>query len=473
MKKLLFLFLAVTLLTACDEKATDDSLSVSKDLLEFKPEGGTQEFQIFSNTGWKIIVADENSEVYLSATSGHGNTTISVTLSGGRITETTTRLIVRSDDGASLKNVKLIQHGYSGNNVILNISNVDKYLIMNGTAYSEDSLTIHTNVPWQLKGPEWIEVYNGKEWVKLSMEHANITGNATMKSASGQNDTYDLKIRCASENADEEDRNGTIILESTYTKDKGDEITVSQLGRLRVNADALVLAHDMAWAWKYGKDVATIKYRVGTQSYQNFITEDEMKNWATAQPDLICCTYNLKASTAYFIYAYGLDAAGGGFNGTWEAAGCITQSDINQPLTYITAVYYNDKGDIGIVFDQNEYSMAFYTLAVPSSSDYAYYPDGLLAWYFYKNLHDVTTTSYFTMYSYRTMIFPFNYNQHMQFISWSLAPETYTLSGLLERYDTSRKLSAPSYVTSDEPKYQSTSLDQLEELKKSVILVKK
>jgi outer membrane biogenesis lipoprotein LolB len=66
MKKLLFLFLAVTLLTACDEKATDDSLSVSKDLLEFKPEGGTQEFQIFSNTGWKIIVADENSEVYLS-----------------------------------------------------------------------------------------------------------------------------------------------------------------------------------------------------------------------------------------------------------------------------------------------------------------------------------------------------------------------------------------------------------------------
>ena len=312
MKKLLFLFLAVTLLTACDEKATDDSLSVSKDLLEFKPEGGTQEFQIFSNTGWKIIVADENSEVYLSATSGHGNTTISVTLSGGRLTETTTRLIVRSDDGASLKNVKLIQHGYSGNNVILNISNVDKYLIMNGTAYSEDSLTIHTNVPWQLKGPEWIEVYNGKEWVKLSMEHANITGNATMKSASGQNDTYDLKIRCASENADEEDRNGAIILESTYTKDKGDEITVSQLGRLRVNADALVLAHDMAWAWKYGKDVATIKYRVGTQSYQNFITEDEMKNWATAQPDLIYCTYNLKASTAYFIYAYGLDAAGGG-----------------------------------------------------------------------------------------------------------------------------------------------------------------
>ena len=181
----------------------------------------------------------------------------------------------------------------------------------------------------------------------------------------------------------------------------------------------------------------------------------------------------MKASTAYFIYAYGLDAAGGGFNGTWEAAGCITQSDINQPLTYITAVYYNDKGDIGIVFDQNEYSIAFFTLAVPSSSDYAYCPDGLLAWYFYKNLHDVTTTSYFTMYSYRTMIFPFNYNQHMQFISWSLAPETYTLSGLLERYDTSRKLSAPSYVTSDEPKYQSTSLDQLEELKKSVILVKK
>ena len=125
MKKLLFLFLAVTLLTACDEKATDDSLSVSKDLLEFGPEGGTQEFQIFSNSSWKIIVADDNPYVNLSASSGFGNATIAVTLSlpGGRTSDTTTRLIVRTDDGSSLKNVNLLEHGYFGKDVALEITN--------------------------------------------------------------------------------------------------------------------------------------------------------------------------------------------------------------------------------------------------------------------------------------------------------------------------------------------------------------
>ena len=79
MKKLLFLFLAVTLLTACDEKATDDSLSVSKDLLEFKPTGGSAEFQISTNHSWEIIIASGKTDVALSTKAGKGNANISVT----------------------------------------------------------------------------------------------------------------------------------------------------------------------------------------------------------------------------------------------------------------------------------------------------------------------------------------------------------------------------------------------------------
>lgn len=477
MKKLLFLFLAVTLLTACDEKATDDSLSVSKDLLEFGPEGGTQEFQIFSNSSWKIIVADDNPYVNLSASSGFGNATISVAISlpGGRTSDTTTRLIVRTDDGSSLKNVKLLEHGYFGKDVALEITNWANLLPMNGKAYSEDSLTIHTNVPWQLRGPEWIEVYNGKEWVKLSMERAVISGNATMKSFVGQNDTYNLKIRCATENADEEDRVGTLILESTYSEDKGQEIEIYQLGRLRVTASqVLTLTHALAWEWKCGKDVVAVKYHLGSESYGNYITDDIMQKWSTTKPDNAIGRVGLKANTAYYIYAYGLDANGYGVTDSWRAVGFYTDTDVNQPLTDITAVQYSSNGDIDIIFHQNDFSQGFYLFVLPSSTPQASYNDGLMAWLFYQYLKD-ETSSVGTMYSYRTWTLPFTFNEHMHFTTWSKAPDTNVLSGLIVRYDTSKKWAsnAPSYVANDEPKYDSFPLDKLDEFKKSVILVKK
>lgn len=474
MRKICFLFLAVLLLTACDEKATDDSLSVSRELLEFTPEGGTQKFEIFSNTSWKIIVADDNPYVNLSASSGFGNATISVKLPSGRMAETTTRLIVRTDDGSSLRNVKLLQHGYVGNDVILQISNWNNLLPMNGKALSSDSLTIHTNVPWQLRGPEWIEAYDGEEWVKLSMERALISGNATMKTLSGENDTYDLKIRCATENADEEDRKGTIILESSYTEDKGQEIEVYQLGRLRADACQIInLSHAFGWIWKYGKDVATIKYQVGTESYSSFVTESIMQKWPTAQPDKAYGVSNLKANTLYFIYAYGLDASGAGYTDLLHSIGCYTESDVNQPLAYITAVKYNEKGDVGIVFDQNEFSQGFFILRVPSSSPAASYNDGLMAWLFTQYLHDANS-SVSTMYTYRTVIEKFTFNEHQHFVSWAKAPATSKLSGLITRYDTAKEWTSNtrSYVANDEPQYDSFPLDKLEEFKKSVILIK-
>ena len=476
MKKLLFLFLAVTLLTACDEKATDDSLSVSKDLLEFGPEGGTQEFQIFSNSSWKIIVADDNPYVNLSASSGFGNATIAVTLSlpGGRTSDTTTRLIVRTDDGSSLKNVNLLEHGYFGKDVALEITNWANLLPMNGKAYSEDSLTIHTNVPWQLRGPEWIEAYDGKEWVKLSMERAVISGSSTMKAFTGQNDTYNLKIRCATENDDEEDRVGTLILESTYTKDKGQEIEIYQLGRLRVTASqVLPLAHAIAWEWKYGKDVATIKYQVETESYGNYITESVMKTWPTAKPDNAYGKAGLKANTAYFIYAYGLDSAGAGLTDSWRAVGIYTNTDVNQPLTDITAIQYQPYGDIDIIFHQNEFSQGFCIFYLPSSRPEASYNDGLMAWLFYQYMHDGNSSAG-TMYSFRTWTLPFSFNEHMHFVTWSKAPDTNVLSGLIVRYDTAKEWAsnAPSYVADDKPQYDSFPLDKLEEFKKSIILIK-
>jgi len=464
MKKLLFLFLAVTLLTACDEKATDDSLSVSKDLLEFDTEGGTQEFQILTNHNWEIIIASGKTDVALSAKNGTGNANISVTLPFTHsISDVETRLIVRTDDGSSIRNIVLLQHGYLLNGTTLYVANVSNMLHFNGKANSVDSLSIVSNVAWQLKGPEWIEAFNGTTWVKLSPERAMVSGPATMKD--NANESYSLKLRTVSENTDDMWRQGLLILQSTYEGAEDYQIEVEQMGKYQVVADKVInLSHALGWSWKYGAGVERILCYVG--EFQSLDTRE----WMEVNPEDPCGVDGLKANTPYHIFA-------GGFDINWQPSyfepvdvGIMTEPGTNQPRAIIS----NVKTD-GNLFTwdviQNQYSYMYNTMIIDASSIWADLNDGYLAWLFrYAMSQDKEIASGYT---HRQKSFSFSAAHDILISTWGVAKgnNNKKMSGIITRYNTKSMKKAPTRSTESELRFDSCPFDK-DEFKKSVILIK-
>ena len=467
MKKLLFLFLAVTLLTACDEKATDDSLSVSKDLLEFKPTGGSAEFQISTNHSWEIIIASGKTDVALSTKAGKGNANISVTLPPtNSIQDVETRLIVRTDDGSSLRNVVLLQHGHLTNGASLYVSNQNNLLKMDGKAHANDSLSIISNVAWQLKGPEWIEAYDGKQWVNLSPDRAIISGAATVKDQGDQ--SFIVQIRCASANTDEENRKGTLILQSAYNNADNYQIEVSQMGKFNVQANVVAtLSNAIGWYWKCGIGVERIACYIGEKQ------SVDLTEWYQSAPDDPCGIDGLKPNTQYTIWSLGFDK-------NWEPEVLnrvplgivhVTESNQNQPLATISNVKY-DGTQFTWTVRQNQYSYMFAQLIIDGTSFWADANDGYMALLFAELMHS-NSGDVSNMFTHRSIGFSYPSQIPLHIATWGVeqGDNNTRMSGLISRYDTKTMMKVPARSAASGLHFFSAPLNK-DEIKKSVILIK-
>ena len=472
MKKLLFLFFSAMFIVACDEKTTDDTLSVNREVLEFAATGGTAEFQIITEKSWQILIADEKSNVALSAKMGTGNATITVTLPlTNSIQDVETRLIVRADDGSSIRNVVLRQKGHLVSGTTLEVTNWSNIIAMDGYAHAEDSLTISSNVPWQLKGPEWIEAYNGTTWVKLSPERAMISGPATVANEGKQ--TVDVKIRCVSDNNADDDRNGTLILESAYESSKSVRIDITQLGRYNVEACQVQnMAHSLAWTWKCGKDVGVIKVHVDTPEYGNTITSESFNEWNTSAPGYVCAIDGLKPNTQYSIYSIGLPGDGSDVTVIWHSITSTTRSDVDQPLAAISNLDYVS-GKFKWLVTQNEFSYGFFQMILTDPALFEL-NDGYIGWYFSQLMHDSETTKDYPMYTYRQKEFEFSTDYHIQIVTWCTKQGDLFMSSMITRFDTSKDWtrSATDQTSVEKPRFVSRPYN-MEEFKKSVIIIKK
>jgi flagellar biosynthesis/type III secretory pathway M-ring protein FliF/YscJ len=111
-KKYIVLMIAVMILTACSESGDVEDIIISKEKIEntssvlqvdvaslgFEALGGSKEFRITSNTGWRITAPDW---CVLSATTGSDNAVITVTADENTTAEQRSGSIVVTGVGAS------------------------------------------------------------------------------------------------------------------------------------------------------------------------------------------------------------------------------------------------------------------------------------------------------------------------------------------------------------------------------------
>ena len=142
MKKLFFYlatFFAAFILIACSESKADDSyLNVDPGTLTFSAEGGTGNFTIKSNTNWSISM--DNSNIQVSPTNGTGDQTVQVTVPASKdIQQKETKLMIKTNNGAVIRNLNVIQEGYLLTGGTLKVTNHSNYLMMNGAKEDLDS----------------------------------------------------------------------------------------------------------------------------------------------------------------------------------------------------------------------------------------------------------------------------------------------------------------------------------------------
>ena len=292
---------------------------------------------------------------------------------------------------------------------------------------------ILSNAPWEIRGPEWIEAYDGNRWVALSPTRAMVSGNATTET--DEERTTKLYLRTLSQNEDEVDRNDILTLSQPYSGDLKLEITVLQLGKYRVSSNTYVpLAYGLATDWKCGVGVKTVASRlflseVPTAELDNYLSGEESKNWLLCDPEAIASWDNLNEETTYWLYTVGLDE-----NKQYHIIHGIqvfTSSSKNQAL----ATFKNVKYDGGIwhyEIDMNDYCKGFFEWGMVDPETF-YWNDPTIAWFFSYMLHDSELTKEFmlwTSFEYGEM----EYDGHIQLVTWGVGQDGIKMSGVIDRY---------------------------------------
>lgn len=436
MKKLLYLlstlFYSFIVISCSESSSSNTYLNVDPGSLTFPATGGTASFMISSNTGWTITKDNEN--VQVSPSNGSGDQTVQVTVpSTNNIQQQETILMIKSTDGAVIRNVKVAQEGYFLEGGTLKVTNHSNILTFNGVAKDVDSLTILSNAPWELKGPEWIEAYNGSRWVALSPTRAMISGNATTET--DQSRTSKLYIRTVSINSDEIDRNDILTLSQPYSGDLKVQINIWQLGRHHAASNVYIpLATGIATDWKCGCDVKTIYARLFTSEMSNSqldaeLVGDNAKKWLPSSPDEVAYWTGLNESSSYFLYTVGVDA-----NNSYNyihGLQIFTGSSKDQAIASFKNVNFDGK-KWSWQIDMNEYCKGFFEWAMIEPETF-YYSDELLAWFFSYRLHDDELTKEHVMWtSFENA--EIEYNGHIQLITWGIGQDGTKMAGVLSRY---------------------------------------
>lgn len=304
MKNIIYLWVFVTfwLLTACEEK-NDSQIITSTTQLTFPAVGGCQTVDIQSNTDW--LIKTDAAWVSVSPSTGNGNQTVTVTvaLSENEL-EQNAKIIILTRDGEKVVNLNVKVKGTeveSGKHLDFWTfgRNIDR--IFDGSAHAQDSIQIKSNVTWEVRGPSWLEVWDGSRWRPLSQERGVFRGT----------DVGMVYLRTAGDNK-EENRLSDVVKVSEYlTGEYTREFDVSQLGRLEVMPELLEFSVDwFVFDWRCGCDVKKIYYKI-TDNMNEFINStEELRNAEETDASFINSKEGLKPDTYYKWMCVGEDQMG-------------------------------------------------------------------------------------------------------------------------------------------------------------------
>lgn len=463
----LFVFFLFSLFTACSESSTENTyLNVDPSVITIPAEGGRAVVQVSSNTSWTIT--SDQPDIWISPNSGTGDREVQVSIGKSKSAkQTEIRLVVKSQDGSIVRNVNVQQEGIFLSGATLTVTNHGNMFPFAGTAGDVDSLMILSNLPWQVKGPEWIEAYNGSRWVALSPDRATVQGGVLVNEGT---QTATLLLRTAKKNDQEESLVDKIILSPTYDNIGSPlEIIIQQLGKHQVSPNMVItLASELATDWKCGSEVDYFIYYLSDRVFSDDeLTTEIISKWDVSKPNYINGWDELKENTLYYIYTIGVDKNNNYVGSRYTAYS--TQTSQNQPIATISNVSYaNSKWSWSV--KRNSFCEGFVQWKM-TNSDLFDYNTGILAWLLNDILHDEESQKDM-LYYHSDISDSWETPYHIQLLTWGLGANTNRMSNVLDRYrskDHYESASRGNYTTSL-PKGQSVKKD-IDSFKKSLIRI--
>lgn len=282
--------LAATMGTiSCSGGDDDDptpTLSVSTSSINVDAGGGSESFQVMSNTSWSI--SGGTNWCKISPQQGEGNATVYIEINECSSTESRScTLHVRSTDGSLTQDVSVQQSGAA-----VSLS-VDKSSISFTSAQGEkETLSITANMSWTISGvPDWLNASttsgNGNSSITLTTKSANNTATAR---------TSTLTVTSSSE-----------------TK----QVTVTQEAGLSACAvrptNIVTLGTELACDWSYSSSTKYYycglwkKTGIERMSDSEIITALEEDDRCTPNDDYVTSWSGLSENTSYVLCTLAYD----------------------------------------------------------------------------------------------------------------------------------------------------------------------
>lgn len=446
----LIILIFAVIIGGCESK-TETTLIVSNKDIIIPADGGSETFHITCNTSWSITT--DNTDITVSPMSGNGDADITVSLpETWSVKEITIRLMISTTDGTMIENISITQKSRNLDGITLTVNNHGENIVFGGKSNDTDSIVILSNIPWQLKGPDWIEAYDGSRWVALS------DSRAVIQSDNGKLGREDVVLlRTSSANSSERQRTGTLLLTPMYDGDVKTELPAIQLGKYDVLPDRILyMCNSLACNWHSGIGVNRFFIMAVEEEYRDFeLTDALVSKWPEYTLDYIGSVGGLDAGKEYFFYTAALDDAGKyHINHTTIK----TRSNKEQALSEIVNVNF-DGNWLEWNTKMNEYCASYYQVILTNLLDAH---DALLAWFIYYNSNDLPLSRYL-----EDGYFGLHTDYiDVQVITWGIPYGSNILSGLLGRHVTSFYSSPTRSLEPTGPNIQKISI---EDIRKSII----
>lgn len=476
---LLFAIIALTLCWSCKkEDAAATALTASVDQLEFAQGGGEQFFTVECNTSWSI--SSPESFITVTPSQGSGTQTVKVTVAKEDVQYASDRtyvLVIRSSDGASMVNVKVLIKGIVVNGKMIRITNHSNMSYIGGYVNAEDSLLIVSNVDWELRGPDWIEAFDGSRWRQLSLERGNVSGKAT-----GEEDLTFVKIRTTTANNEENNRNGTITICEKLTGEVPYSFTLSQVG-MHVVVPRLIISvnNGICTDFVVGNDVKSF--------YCNFSSEQPKRDawgqlqdydtWLNLEPDELYITKNNTENTMYYLTTIAV-TKNNTISSQWYQTQCMTSSTWNQPEAPIEKIYIQDDTWHFKIGMNDLTSVYILWIDVDPTKELYDYWDAELAWRLFvlplsSNIPETEV--------YGALIEPIennfvSYNGYLQMVTWAMSKGSDARrSSIMDRFisikDSQRRTSSgyAPYTTERKPEHKAVPISKMPKIDRSKLKV--
>lgn len=329
--------MAFCLLTACEDKI-DSVLVTDATQLVYDYEGGTQELTIHSNTDWSIKTTAD--WIQLSAMSGSMSQTVTVVAmppeDPSMMKEAT--LIVHTNDGEKTVNVNVRMKGmlYGTEKLIRVLSGAS--ILLNGQAGSTESVKLASNTKWEVRGPSWLEAWDGNRWRTLSKERGLVTGEGS---------AY-IQIRALQSNTNIDDLEDNIIIQEQLTGYYQTAIKVYQMGCEKAYPHYAIFGNGIAFDWVCGCNVRQFYFTVKEGLDSNvFHTENAevQQNWELTDVSYVN-SIPLQLKNGYYTIATRAMLSDGSMS-TWTYTCTYTLSNLEESaLAPIGRIVYDDLTDI-------------------------------------------------------------------------------------------------------------------------------